>query len=179
MTVHRTSPELSESVSSAAVRQRLRERGLALPTPWQLPAGVRIPATFVRVVDTHAYVSAHVPIASDGSIAPIAGRVGETVDLPTAQRAAVDALLGLIASVEREVGDLGRVRAWCRMYGMVNAASGFADYPAVFNPASQLLVDVFGEAIGAHSRVAVGLAGLPWNAPLEIEAELELHPVSA
>ena len=45
----------------------------------------------------------------------------------------------------------------------------------MLNAASQLLVDVFGEAIGAHARVAVGLAGLPRNAPVEIEAELELH----
>lgn len=165
----------ARSVSSDVVRRRLRERDLALPTPWQLPPGVRIPASFVRVVGTRAFVSGHVPIAPDGSIADLAGRVGDGIDLPTAQQAAVRALLGLIASVERDVGDLERVRAWCRLFGMVNAGSGFFDFPAVLNPASQLLVDVFGEAIGAHARVAVGLAGLPWNAPVEIEAELELH----
>jgi enamine deaminase RidA (YjgF/YER057c/UK114 family) len=178
MSQHDAIEPAAESVSSETVRRRLREHDLALPTPWQLPAGVKIPASFVRVVGTRAFVSGHVPIAPDGSIADRAGRVGEGIDLPTAQQAAVEALLGVIASVERAVGDLERVRAWCRLWGMVNAANGFVDFPAVFNPASQLLVDLFGEAIGTHARVAVGLTGLPWNAPVEIEAELELHPAT-
>ena len=90
-----------------------------------------------------------------------------------AQDLAVRALLGVLASVQQAVGDMARVTAWGRVCGMVNAAPGFYDFPAVFNPASRLLRDVFGDA-GHHARVAVGVAGLPWNVPVEIEAELEV-----
>jgi enamine deaminase RidA (YjgF/YER057c/UK114 family) len=136
---------------------------------------VQIPATRVRVVDTRVSVSGHVPLDADGSIAGPAGKVGAEVDLVAAQRAAVKALLAIIASLEADLGDLGRIRAWCRLFCMVNSAPGFDAFPAVFNPASQLLRDLFGEGIGLHARAAIGVAGLPWNVPVEIEADLELR----
>lgn len=165
--VHDANPEL---------RRRLGERGLVLPRPWQLPPGVEIPAVLVRTAGTHVYVSGHVPTDDDGSIAKPRGKVDTQVDLETAQRAAVRVVLSILASLEDAVGDLGRIRQWGRLYCMVNAADGFDRFPAVFNPASQLLRDLFGDEIGLHSRVAIGVAGLPWNVPVEIEAELELHP---
>jgi enamine deaminase RidA (YjgF/YER057c/UK114 family) len=164
----------SVRVSSAEVRQRLRERNLELPVPWVLPPGVSIPANLVRVVGTTAWVSGHVPIGPDGQLIGTFGKVGAEVTLETAQRLAVAALLGALASVERAVGDLGRVKGWCRLHCMVNTTGGFSDYPAVFNPASQLLREVFGDEVGGHARVAVGVAGLPWNVPVEIEATVEL-----
>lgn len=57
---------------------------------------------------------------------------------------------------------------------MVNSAPVFTQYPQVMNAASHLIYDVFGQAIGDHARVAIGVAGLPWNVPVEIEAELEI-----
>jgi enamine deaminase RidA (YjgF/YER057c/UK114 family) len=160
--------------SSEAVRQRLHEKGLELPTVWQIPRGAKIPATLVRVVGTHVYVSGHVPTDSSGNMSGPTGRVGEQVDMDAAQEAAVRALLSLLASFETFVGDFGQIEAWCRLNCMVNAGDGFHEFPAVFNPASQLLVDLFGEEIGLHARVAVGLRALPWEAPVEIEAEVEL-----
>ena len=164
-------------MSSPLVRERLAEQGLEMPVAWQVPAsaGARIPASLVRRVGSHLYVSGHIPTGGDGMVTGPYGTVGDKVALPDAQSAAVRTVLSLIASVERAVGDVGAVQAWCKLHCMVNSAPDFTDFPAVFNPASQLVVDLFGEEIGSHARVAVGVAGLPWDLPVEIEAELELH----
>jgi enamine deaminase RidA (YjgF/YER057c/UK114 family) len=58
---------------------------------------------------------------------------------------------------------------------MVNSADGFSEQPAVINGFSDLMVEVFGETMGKHARSAVGLAALPGNAPVEIEAILEVE----
>ncbi|MES4903219.1 MULTISPECIES: RidA family protein [unclassified Streptomyces] len=168
----------ADRVSSQEVSKRLAERGLSLPEPWRIPIGpdVKIPAQLVRVVGPRVFVSGHVPISTEGQLTGPYGKIGDTVGLPSAQDSAVRTVLSILASVERTVGDLGRVKAWCRLHCMANSVSGFIDFPAVFNPASQLLLDVFGEDIGYHARVAVGIAGLPWDVPVEIAAELELHP---
>lgn len=165
---------MDEMTLNHAVRRRLEAKGLALPRPWQLPE--EIPAALVKVVDTHAWVSAHVPLTGAGHVAEPLGRVGAEVDMAAAQQAAVRSLLGLVAGVEQALGDLGRIRAWVRLFCMANAAPGFDAFPAVFNPASQLLIDLFGDDVGRHARAAIGVAGLPWNVPVEIQAELELWP---
>jgi enamine deaminase RidA (YjgF/YER057c/UK114 family) len=172
------SPVSADRVSSQEVSKRLAARGLALPEPWRIPISpdVKIPAQLVRVVGLRGFVSGHVPICKEGQLPGPYGKIGDTVGLPSAQDAAVRTVLSMVASVERVVGDLGRVKAWCRLHCMTNAVPGFFDFPAVFNPASQLLLDMFGEDIGYHARVAVGVAGLPWDVPVEIAAELELHP---
>lgn len=159
--------------TTAAVRRALLDRGTPLPRPWQLPPGVVIPASLVRVVGTRVLVSGHVPIAENGTIAGPAGRVGENVDLETAQTAAVRCLLGVLAALDDTLGDLVRIRDWCRLAGMVRAAGTFDQVPAVFNPASQLLLDLFGEH-GAHSRIAFGVDRLPFDQCVELEAELEI-----
>lgn len=167
----------SNSVTSTLVRERLADRGLALPTAWQVPSGpgVSIPASLVRRVGTRLYVSGHIPTDDEGTVTGPFGTVGAQVDLAGAQQAAVRTLLSLLASVEKETSDLGVVKAWCSLHCMVNSAPDFTKFPAVFNPASQLLVDLFGKETGGHARVAVGVAGLPWDLPVEIEAEVELH----
>jgi len=72
------------------------------------------------------------------------------------------------------VGDLDRVAAWSRVFGMVNSAPGFNKQPSVINGFSDLILEVFGPEVGAHSRSAVGMAELPFNIPVEIEGEVEL-----
>ncbi|MFC7383723.1 RidA family protein [Sphaerisporangium rhizosphaerae] len=163
------------AVSSQEVRARLAAQGRSLPKPWQLPNQIKIAPSLVRVLGNRVLVSGHVPIGEDGTVAGPSGKVGSEVDLATAQESARLTLLGIFADLERELGDLDRVGAWCRLNCMVNASPDFIDFPAVFNPASQLLLDAFGDEVGGHSRVAVGVAGLPWNMPVEIEAELELR----
>lgn len=80
----------------------------------------------------------------------------------------------MLASLKQSLGSLDRISGWCQLTCMVNTSQGFTDYPALFNPASQLIVDAFGAQTGAHARTAVGLAGLPWNAPVEIAATVQV-----
>ena len=164
-------------VDSAEVRRRLAAHGHTLPTPWQVPSvpGGAIPARLVRRVGDRLYVSGHVPTDTDGTVTGPYGKVGDTVTLADAQQAAVRTILSVIASVEATLGDLAAVDAWCSLHCMTNSAPGFTDFPTVFNPASQVLIDAFGEERGTHARVAVGVSGLPWDLPVEIQAELRVR----
>jgi len=72
--------------------------------------------------------------------------------------------------------DLDRVRAWTRVFGMVNSAPGFNQQPRVMNGFSDLILELFGPDCGAHSRSAVGMAELPFDLPVEVEAEIEIEP---
>jgi len=161
------------SVSSAQIGTCLAARGLRLPPPWKIPS-TPIPASLIRVVGTRVFVSGHVPTDENGVVTGPYGKVGAEVDLPAARHGALRTILSIVASVENTVGDLRRVKSWCMLRCMVNSAADFTDFPAVFSESSRLLLDVFGDDIGAHARVAIGVAGLPWNLPVEIEAELEL-----
>jgi enamine deaminase RidA (YjgF/YER057c/UK114 family) len=80
----------------------------------------------------------------------------------------------MLASLKRELGDLDRIAAWLRVFGMVNSAPDFNAHPSVINGCSDLLLEVFGPEVGQHARSAVGLAALPFNIPVEIEAQVEL-----
>jgi hypothetical protein len=83
--------------------------------------------------------------------------------------------LSILASLHRTLGDLDRIAAWTRVFGMVNSAPNFNQQPTVMNGFSDLILQLFGPEVGAHSRSAVGLAELPFNIPVEIEGEVELH----
>ena len=83
--------------------------------------------------------------------------------------------LSILGSLKRELGDLDRVRAWGRVFGMVNSAPGFNQQPSVINGFSDLIIELYGPEAGAHARSAVGMAELPFDIPVEIEAEVELE----
>ena len=72
------------------------------------------------------------------------------------------------------MGDLDRVTAWLRAFGMVNCTPDFSKQPAVINGFSDLILAVYGDEAGTHARSAVGMASLPFNIPVEIEAEVEI-----
>ena len=80
----------------------------------------------------------------------------------------------MLASLKHELGDLDRILAWLRVFGMVNSAPGFNRQPAVINGFSDLILEVYGLEVGQHARSAVGMAGLPFDIPVEIEAEVEI-----
>lgn len=65
--------------------------------------------------------------------------------------------------------------AWLRVFGMVNSASGFNEQPSVINGFSDLILQLYGPEVGAHSRSAVGLAELPFGIPVEVEAEVAIR----
>jgi len=74
------------------------------------------------------------------------------------------------------LGDLDRIAAWTRVFGMVNSAPGFNQQPGVINGFSDLIIELYGPDCGAHARSAVGMAELPFDIPVEIEGEVELRP---
>jgi hypothetical protein len=80
----------------------------------------------------------------------------------------------MLASLKRELGDLDRVVAWLRVFGMVNCAPDFARHPSVINGFSDLILALYGPGRGEHSRSAVGMGSLPFNMPVEVEAEVEI-----
>jgi enamine deaminase RidA (YjgF/YER057c/UK114 family) len=159
-----------------SIDQRLLDLGLQLPQPLKVPGGARYPFSWVRVRGDHAYISGHLPLAPDGSLAEPRGKLG--LELTVEQGTAAARLVGLamLASLQRELGTLDRVTAWLRVLGMVNVAPGFAAIPTVVNGFSNLIVEVFGPDRGGHSRSAVGMANLPFDVAVEVEAEVELGP---
>jgi enamine deaminase RidA (YjgF/YER057c/UK114 family) len=153
---------------------RLKSLGLALPEPLKLPPGVVLPFPWVHVVGSRALISGHGPTNADGSLASPLGKVGRDVSEEQAYEAARLTALAILGSLKRELGDLDRIAGWVRVFGMVNSGPGFNRQPAVINGFTDLIVDVFGPHKGAHARSAVGLAELPFNIPVEIEAEVRL-----
>jgi len=83
--------------------------------------------------------------------------------------------LSILGSLQRKLGDLDRITAWVRVFGMVNSAPGFNSQPSVINGCSDLIRELFGAEVGAHCRSAVGMAELPFNIPVEIEGEVEIR----
>jgi enamine deaminase RidA (YjgF/YER057c/UK114 family) len=158
------------------IADKLASLGLVLPKAIQLPPGVVLPFRPVCVRGDRAYVSGHGPLNPDGSLAPPFGKVGRDLSVEQGYRAARLTALAMLGSIERELGNLDRVRAWTRVFGMVNSATGFNQQPRVMNGFSELILELFGPDRGAHSRSAVGMAELPFDLPVEIEAEIEINP---
>lgn len=156
------------------IDDRLHSLGLALPEPLRLPPGAALPFPWVRVVGNRALVSGHGPTDADGSLALPLGKVGAQVSPEQACAAARLTGLAILGSLRRELGSLDRITAWVRVFGMVNSAPGFNRQPAVINGLSELILAVFGPQVGAHARSAVGMAELPFDIPVEIEAEVAL-----
>jgi hypothetical protein len=154
---------------------RLRELGLVLPAPTQPPPGVVLPFVWVRVVERRVLVSGHGPTDEGGRICGPFGKVGREVSVEQGYAAAKRVALAILASLRAELGDLERIDRWVRAFGMVSSAPGFNRQPAVINGFSDLILDLFGQERGQHARSAVGLAELPFDIPVEIEAELALR----
>lgn len=158
----------------AKIEERLKALGLVLPPPVIPPPGVILPFQFVRVLGKRALISGHGPQNADGSIAGPLGKVGRDLSLDEGYHAARLTALSILGSLQRTLGDLDRVVAWGRVFGMVNAAPGFNRLPSVINGFSDLILALYGPEIGAHARSAVGLAELPFDIPVELEGEVEI-----
>lgn len=158
----------------AKVEARLAELGLVLPPPLVPPPGVVLPFAFVNVRGARAFISGHGPQAPDGSIPGPLGKLGRDVEVEEGYQAARLTALSILGSLKRALGDLDRVSAWGRVFGMVNSAPGFNRQPSVINGFSDLILDLYGPEAGSHARSAVGMAELPFNIPVEIEGEVQV-----
>jgi enamine deaminase RidA (YjgF/YER057c/UK114 family) len=158
----------------AIIEAKLKEMGLELPEPFKVPEGVRLPFSWVRIRGSRALISGHGPQDTDGSFAQPLGKVGKDLTIEEGYASARKVALSMLGTLKRELGDLDRVAAWLRVFGMVNSAPGFDQQPRVINGFSDLIIELYGPEKGGHARSAVGMAELPFGFPVEIEAEIEI-----
>lgn len=155
------------------IEAKLEELGLVLPEPMQAPPGLRLPFAWVRVRGNRAYISGHIALNPDGSVAQPLGKVGAEVSAEEGYESARLVALAHLASLKRALGDLDRVTAWLRVFAMVNAAPEFNQTPLVTNGYSDLILELYGPEVGIHARSSIGMM-LPLNAPVNCEAEVEI-----
>ncbi|MFK8162516.1 MAG: RidA family protein [Lewinella sp.] len=148
--------------------QNLANLGLKLP-PAPKPLGVYKP---FLIVGNIAYVSGHGTVQEDGSL--IIGRVGEDLDVEAGKLAAQQVGLAILATLKANLGSLDRVERVVKVLGMVNATLDFERHPYVINGCSELFAQVWGTEKGVGVRSAVGMATLPDNIPVEVEAHFLL-----
>ncbi len=146
---------------------RLAELGLTLPSP---PAAA---GSYVPTVRTGTLLYCAGTICSLNGQMTHTGPVGRDQTVATGYEAARACALNTLANIRAAAGSLDAVRRVVLVNGFVNAVSGFADSPAVINGASDLFVQVFGDA-GKHARAAVAVAGLPKDSTAEIQVVVEL-----
>jgi enamine deaminase RidA (YjgF/YER057c/UK114 family) len=150
------------------VEAALNALGLELPPPPK-PA-----ANYVGAVRTGnlLFISGHGP-TRDGRFAYV-GKLGKELSVEQGYEAARLVALNCLASAKSVLGDLDRIKRVVKLLGMVNCTEDFGDQPQVINGASDLLVQLFGEA-GRHARSAVGMQALPFGIAVEIEMVLEVE----
>jgi enamine deaminase RidA (YjgF/YER057c/UK114 family) len=148
---------------------RLTELGMTLPEAPK-PVAAYVPA---RKTGDLLYVSGQGPV--EGGAVRYAGKVGSDISIEDGAAAARLCALNCLAQVRAALGTLDRVRQVVKVVGFVNAGPDFTQQPQVINGASELLIEVFGEA-GRHARSAVGCASLPLNIAVEVEMVVEVAP---
>ena len=146
---------------------------LTLPAVFSAPPGVEFRFDLVRISGGHAYISGHGPL--DGSKPLMQGKVGSDLTPEQGREAARLTGLSIIASLKRELGDLDRVTQWVKVLGFVNCAPGFSGTPGVINGFIELIHSRWGPDRGAHARSAIGVAELPFDIPVEVEAICEVE----
>lgn len=147
------------------IYERLKELDIEL-LPVATAAGAYVSA--VPFGDGLMYMSGTGPRQIDGKFEYV-GKVGADVDLETGYAAARSVGIALLSNLHAAIGDLNRVTKIVKVTGFVNCTPDFKDQPKVINGFSELMLAVFGQAIGAHSRSAIGIAALPAGIPVEIE----------
>lgn len=150
------------------VERKLEDLGLVLPDP-KPPLGAYVPyLSHERLI----FISGQGPVLASGSA--ICGRLGDDLDLDDGARAAQLAALNILGQIKVALdGDWQKMSRIIRLCGYVNSTPDFTHHPAVINGASELFADVFGEQ-GRHSRAAIGVASLPMNWAVEIDAIVEI-----
>ncbi|WP_440410536.1 RidA family protein [Neorhizobium petrolearium] len=152
-----------------AIDGRLKELGIVLPVA-AAPAANYVPYT---ISGNTLYLSGQLPI--EGGKVAVTGLVGRDVDVPAAQRAAELCAINILAQAKAALGgDLGRIRRVLKLNGFIASTPNFTEQHIVMNGASNLLANVLGDA-GKHARAAVGMAALPLNAAVEVDAIIEIE----
>ncbi len=144
------------------VEDKLAELNLTLPQALS-PIGAYVP---FKIEGETLWLSGVIPVIDGKPYCK--GRVGESVNLELAIECARITTLNALSWVKEAIGSLDRIDQVLRLQGFVASAGDFFDQPKVLNGASDLLVELFGDA-GKHTRIAVGVCSLPLNVPVEID----------
>ncbi|WP_236074817.1 RidA family protein [Paraburkholderia nemoris] len=154
---------LNSSAYRSSPYEKLQQLGIVLPSR---PAPIGNFVTHV-LEGNMLYLSGQGPTEPDGRL--YSGRVGDGVTTEQAYQHARLTAINLIAVMHEALGDLSRVRRIVKLLGLVNASPAFAEHHKVINGCSDLMAEVFGES-GIHARSSLGIASLPGNITVEIEA---------
>jgi enamine deaminase RidA (YjgF/YER057c/UK114 family) len=158
--------------SADRIEKRLAELGLILPKA-AAPVANYVPTALTGSL---LVISGQLPFGADGQIDPHhKGKLGGEVNAPEGQAAARSCALNVLAQARAALGSLDRVVRVVRLGGFINCRPHFADLAPVMNGASDLMVEVFGDA-GRHARSTIGVAQLPLDAAVEVEAMFEVRP---
>lgn len=150
-------------------RDRFEQAGLT----WPDIAPANFPFAPAIRIDNIVYISGQIPEARD-DIA-YTGKVGDAINLDEAKQAAAICAANILFWLSKELdGDLSRVVQVAKITVYVSAVAGFSDYSTVGNGASELLLEVLGDK-GRHARAAIGVAGLPLNVPVEVDAIIHVR----
>lgn len=151
---------------AALIESKLKSLGIILPSLPQ-PGGNYLPA---RTVGQMVYLAGVISM-SGGEV--LSGTVGASRSIEEGYAAARACALTQLAVLAAHLGSLDKVKNLVTVNGYVNAVPGFPDSPKVINGASDLFVEIFGDA-GRHVRAAIGVSGLPRNAMVELQMTVEV-----
>ena len=145
------------------IEEKLAAKQLQLPAPPAQKGKLRPAIRVGNVVRTSGHTST------------VTGKLGKEVTVQQGYDAARETLLKCLASVKGVTGDLAKVKRVVHVLGLVNAGEGFIDMPQVMHGASDLLLELWGDDAGWHTRSAFGVYQLPGNAAVEIELTVEVE----
>ena len=149
--------------------KQLEQSGLHLP-PAPEPKGLYKPCL---IDGKHLYLSGHLPLQDDNTV--ITGRIGKELSKEEGKLAARQAGLSMLSTIKKNLDSLNRIKRVIKIVGFVNCVPEFEQHPYIINGCSELFADIWGLDKGAGARSAVGIASLPGNGAVEIEAVFELY----
>jgi enamine deaminase RidA (YjgF/YER057c/UK114 family) len=153
---------------AGTIEKKLTDLGIVLPKAAP-PVANYVP--FVRT-GNFMVVSGQLCLDSEGKLVA-KGQLGGGVSVEDGQKAARACAINILAQLKAGLGDLDKIARVVRLGGFINSVAGFADGPKVMNGASDLMVAAFGDK-GRHARTTIGVAALPLDAAVEVEASFEV-----
>ena len=153
------------------IDQKLHDLGIVLPTP-AAPIANYLPYILSGNL---LVISGQLALGPNGVAREHKGKIGGTVTPEQGIAAARLCAINVLAQAKAALGDLGRISCCIRLGGFINASPEFATLPAIMNGASDLMVAVLGDK-GRHARTTVGVAQLPLDCAVEVEAMFEIAP---
>ncbi len=161
-----------------SIENRLKELGITLPRPRRVPANF-IPGVVVGEILWMAGTLGTIVDANDQDVIPTPGKLGDAISLEAGYQSARQCAINQLSWMKGVLGSLDRVVRIIKVNGYVNGVSGYNQGPWVVNGASDLFVEVFGADRGSHARAVVSVAGLAFDAPVEIELVAQVRPADS